>query len=86
MQGTLRVQFAGTREEAREFLYNHKEATGKISLADRRQEKDECFPRLTFVFRTIAQREAGYKLLDKLGWDAEFVTETRYQPSPIEQM
>ena len=63
MTGTLRVDFAGTREEARAFVAEHRPV---LHLAHGR---DREVPELTTRYQGYEQREAQKALLSALGWD-----------------
>jgi hypothetical protein len=69
---TLTVDFAGTREEAREFADLHRPT---LHLAHK--ESPNGLPMLTARCAGVKRRTFAFDLLKTLGWDEEFVGVTR---------
>ena len=75
--GTVRVEFAGTREEARALA----KATPGITAPNR----TSCngFPVLSAPFKGAAEREAAQARLEALGWEREFQeVKATHEPQP----
>lgn len=60
--GTLKVDFAGTREEAEEFVREH------VGLRVGKGVGNEGCPQLTMRYVSLPQRARCIQLLGNLGW------------------
>jgi hypothetical protein len=70
--GTLSVDFAGTRREARALVNQYP----VLSLSHRTGAED--LPMITALYTSDAQRQEFLDLLKSLGWDEEFVGDKLY--------
>lgn len=71
--GTLSVDFAGTRNEARDLVNEHPE----LSLSHK-PGAEESIPVITAIYTSDDKRQKLLALLKSLGWDQEFVGDRPY--------
>jgi hypothetical protein len=69
---TLTVDFAGTREEARQFVNQHPD----LHLAHKAGPAPDCLPMITIRCSSYAKRAKALELLASLGWDDGSVGES----------
>lgn len=65
--GTLKVDFAGTREEAAEFVKQHPQFP--LHVGNGFNLGNDGMPQLTMRYVSEAQRITYVAILDKLGWE-----------------
>lgn len=68
-RGSIRVSFAGTYQEAKNFARDIKGITAPKGLA---HHGDEDLPMLCAAFKSDVERREKSDLLTRLGWDPEF--------------
>lgn len=68
-RGSIRVSFAGTYQEAKNFARRHKGITAPKGLA---HHGDENLPMLCAAFKSTEEYRNKRDLLRYLGWDDEF--------------
>lgn len=73
---TLEVDFAGTREEAREFVAANNSVRPALHLGNGKRG-NEGLPTLTMRCTSRAKVQVGYAALAALGFDKEFVGATK---------
>ena len=71
-QGTLKVDFAGTREEAKEFIKVHSE----LHVGNEPNIGNEGLPMIVTRYNTNKHKTTLLELLASLGWDNDSVIDT----------
>jgi hypothetical protein len=71
--GTLSVDFAGTRREARALVNQY-----PILSLSHKSGAEESIPVITALYTSEAKRQELLDLLKSLGWDQEFVGDRPY--------
>ena len=76
-QGTLKVDFAGTREEAKEFIKVHSEVHSELRVGNEPNNiGNEGLPMIVTRYNTNKHKSTLLELLASLGWDNGSVIDT----------
>lgn len=74
MPGSIRVSFAGSYAEARDYAAQHPPLTAPKGLA---RGGDDGLPMLCGVYNSEGERYDIQHQLEQLGWDGEFQCDVR---------
>lgn len=73
MQGTLSVDFAGTREEAREFCVRHQQPHRMLRVGNKPNIGNEGLPMITAEYRSHDQLFELIKFFEDNGWEESVI-------------